>query len=83
MIECHRTLEQARRDCQAGRLTGALLLRVPMSRSEWTIRLFGAKGDTGMLRAVPSLETWVFTSLDSAVDTLEQIGLSFTQLKIQ
>ncbi len=83
MIECHRTLEQARRDYQAGRLTGAVLVRVPMSRSEWTIRLFGARGDTGMLRAVPSLDTWVFTSLDSAVEALEQIGLPITQLKVQ
>lgn len=83
MIECNRTMEQARRDFAAGRLSGALLLRVPMSAGEWTVRLAGAKGDAGMLLAVHNLAPQVFTSLDRAVEAIEQIGFSFTQLKVQ
>lgn len=82
MIECNRTMEQARRDFASGRLTGATLLRVPMSASEWTVRLFGAKGDAGMLLEVQTLQPWCFTSLDSAVAVLDQIGFSFSQLKV-
>lgn len=81
MIECNRTMEQARRDFAAGRLTGAALLRVPMSAA-WTVRLSGAKGDAGMLLAVETLEPRVFASLDKAVRALEDIGFSFTQLKV-
>ncbi|GEM_PF-1265333 len=83
MIECNRTLEQAKRDFAAGRLTSAVLLRVPMTRAEWTVRLAGPKGDSGMLLAMPQLVTQVFTSLDRAVSTIEDIGFSFTQLKVQ
>lgn len=82
MIECNRTMEQARRDLAAGRLTGAVLIRVPMSKADWTVRLYGAKGDAGMLLELQTLEPCVFTSLDSAVLALEQIGFSFTQLKL-
>lgn len=82
MIECNRTMEQARRDFGLGRLTGATLVRVPMSRSDWTVRLSGAKGDVGMLLEVQTLGTHVFTSLDSAALAVEQIGFSFTQLKL-
>jgi hypothetical protein len=81
MIECNRTLEQARRDLAAGRLNAAALVRVPMSTA-WTIRLSGAKGDAGMLLAVHNLEPEVFTSLDKAVMALEQVGFSITQLKV-
>ena len=83
MIECNRTMEQARRDLAQGRLNSAVLLRVPMSAGEWTIRLAGAKGDAGLLLSVQTLEPEVFRSLDSAVRALEQIGFAFTQLKIQ
>ncbi len=83
MIECNRTMEQARRDYAAGRLASALLVRVPMRQAEWTIRLSGAKGDSGMLLSVQNLEPQVFTSLDAAVVALEQIGFAFTQLKAQ
>lgn len=83
MIECNRTMEQARRDFAQGRLNSAVLLRVPMSAGEWTIRLAGAKGDAGLLLSVQTLEPEVFRSLDSAVRALEQIGFAFTQLKIQ
>lgn len=76
-------MEQARRDFAAGRLTTALFIRVPMSRGEWTIRLLGAKGDTGMLLDVKTLEPQVFKSLDSAAQALEKIGFSFSQLKPQ
>jgi len=82
MIECNRTMEQARRDFAAGRLGNAVLVKVPMRQAEWTIRLSGAKGDTGMLLAVQNLEPQVFTSLDAAVKALEQIGFSLTQLKV-
>ena len=82
MIECNRTMDQARRDFAAGRLANAMLVRVPMSQSEWTIRLSGARGDTGMLLAVQNLEPQVFKTLDAAVKALEQIGFSFTQLKV-
>lgn len=82
MIECNRTMEQARRDFASGRLTGATLLRVPMSASEWTVRLFGAKGDAGMLLEVQTLQPWCFTSLDQAVAALDRIGFSFSQLKV-
>lgn len=83
MIECNRTMEQARRDYAAGRLASAVLVRVPMSQTEWTIRLSGAKGDTGMLLSVQDLQPQVFASLDTAVDAIEQIGFSFNQLKVQ
>ena len=81
MIECNRTMEQARRDFAAGRLNAAVLVRVPMSAA-WTIRLSGARGDSGMLLALQTLEAAVFTSLDQAVQALEQIGFSFTQLQV-
>lgn len=82
MIECNRTMEQARRDFGAGRLQSATLVRVPMSASEWTIRLAGSKGDAGMLLDVRDLAPQVFRSLDQAVLALEQIGFSFSQLKL-
>ena len=83
MVECNRTMDQARRDVAAGRLHGAVLLRVPMSAADWTVRLLGAKGDAGMLLDVKTLEPQVFSSLDTAVGALEQIGFCFTQLKMQ
>ena len=83
MIECNRTMEQARRDYAAGRLASAVLVRVPMSQTEWTIRLSGAKGDTGMLLSVQDLQPQVYASLDTAVGAIEQIGFSFNQLKVQ
>lgn len=82
MIECNRTMEQARRDFASGRLTGATLIRVPMSASEWTVRLFGAKGDAGMLLELQTLQPQNFTSLDRAVQALDRIGFSFSQLKV-
>ncbi|WP_426174755.1 hypothetical protein [Massilia sp. TWR1-2-2] len=82
MIECNRTMEQAKRDFAAGRLTGAMLIRVPMTTSDWTIRLSGAKGDAGMLLDVQTLEPYCFASLDKAVKALDQIGFSFSQLKV-
>ena len=81
MTECNRTMEQARRDFAAGRLSGAVFVRVPMSRSDWTVRLAGSKGDAGSLLDVKNLEPQVFSSLDKAVQALEQIGFSFSQLK--
>ncbi|HEY0065015.1 MAG TPA: hypothetical protein VGC21_23050 [Telluria sp.] len=81
MIECNRTMEQARRDFSAGRLGSALLVRVPMSQKQWNIRLLGAKGDAGMLLDVKNLEPQVFAGLDSAAKALEEIGFSFSQLK--
>lgn len=81
MTECNRTMEQARRDFAAGRLSGAVLVRVPMSRNDWTLRLAGSKGDAGTLLDVKNLEPQVFSSLDQAVQALEQIGFSFSQLK--
>lgn len=83
MIECNRTMEQAKRDFSAGRLNGALFIRVPMTRSDWTVRLAGAKGDAGMLLDLKTLAPQVYATLDSAVQALEQIGFSCTQLKIQ
>lgn len=83
MTECNRTMEQAKRDFAAGRLTSALLVRVPMSRTDWTVRLIGAKGDAGTLLEVKNLEPRVFSSLDGAAQALEQIGFSFSQLKAQ
>ncbi len=82
MIETNRTLEQARRDYAAGRLKEAVLIRVPMSKSEWTLRLSGAKGDAGMLLSVQTLEPQVFTKLDQAVKALEDIGFSVQLLKV-
>ena len=83
MIECNRTMEQAKRDFSAGRLNTAVLIRVPMTRSDWTVRLVGAKGDAGMLLDVKTLEPQVFATLDGAVLALEKIGFSFSQLKMQ
>lgn len=83
MIECNRTMEQARRDFATGRLTGALFVRVPMSRNDWTVRLIGSKGDAGTLLEVKNLEPWVFSNLDKAAQALEQIGFAFSQLKAQ
>jgi hypothetical protein len=82
MIECNRTMEQAKRDFAAGRLTGATLVRVPMSASEWMIRLSGAKGDAGMLLEVQTLQPHCFRRLDDAAKALDQIGFSFSQLKV-
>lgn len=81
-IECNRTVEQARRDFAAGKLTRALLLRVPMSRKEWTVQLSGRKGDAGMLLDLQDLSPQVFTSLDKAVATLEAIGFDVNQLQL-
>ncbi|MEO7496531.1 MAG: hypothetical protein ABIT83_10975 [Massilia sp.] len=83
MIECNRTMEQARRDFAAGRLKSAALLRVPMRQCEWTLRLAGAKGDAGMLLEVKTLGSQVFTSLDAAVAAIEEIGFSFSQLDVR
>ncbi|HEX8614442.1 MAG TPA: hypothetical protein VF800_24450 [Telluria sp.] len=83
MIESNRTMEQARRDVAAGRLTSALLVRLPMSRRAWTIRLAGRKGDAGMLLELQTLEPMVFTSVDTAVQSLEAIGFVVDQLKVQ
>ena len=82
MIECNRTMEQARRDFAAGRLTQAALVRVPMSRTEWTLRLVGSKGEAGMLLEVQTLAPQVFSRLDAAVQALEQVGFEVAQLKV-
>lgn len=74
-------MEQARRDFAAGRLTGALFVRVPMSHTDWTVRLLGSKGDAGTLLELKNLEPQVFSNLDGAARALEQIGFSFSQLK--
>ena len=76
-------MEQARRDFALGRLGGAVLIRVPMSQSGWTVRLSGARGDAGMLLDVKTLEAQVFDTLDAAARALEQIGFRFDQLKVQ
>jgi hypothetical protein len=81
-MECNRTMEQARRDFAAGRLNSAMLVRVPMTATDWSVRLAGAKGDAGMLLEVKTLAPQVFRSLDQAVQALEQIGFSLTQLKV-
>lgn len=82
MIECNRTMEQARRDFALGRLTAVALLRVPMTAGDWSVRLSGAKGDAGMLLAVQTLAPQVFSSLDGAVAAIEQIGFRVDQLKL-
>jgi hypothetical protein len=81
-IECNRTIEQARRDYAAGKLGKASILRVPMSRKEWTVQLSGKKGDSGMLLDLQDLSPQVFTSLDKAVATLEAIGFDVSQLQL-
>ena len=81
MIECNRTMEQARRDFAAGRITTFMLVRVPMTRSDWTVRLSGAKGDAGMLLEVQTLSPKVFVCLDKAILAIEQIGFTPSQLK--
>ncbi len=81
MVECNRTMDQARRDFSAGRITTFMLVRVPMTRSDWTVRLSGARGDAGMLLEIQTLSPWVFASLDKAVQAIEQIGFSPSQLK--
>ena len=83
MVECNRTMDQARRDFSLGRLTGAMLVRVPMSKTEWTVRLSGKNGDAGMLLEVQTLGTRIFDSLDGAAQAIEQIGFSIDQLKVQ
>lgn len=83
MIECNRTMEQAKRDFLAGRLNTAVFIRVPMTRNDWTVRLVGAKGDAGALLDLKTFEPVVFVSLDKAVQALEKIGFSFSQLKMQ
>ncbi|MGZ8292156.1 MAG: hypothetical protein ACXWVG_03820 [Telluria sp.] len=75
-------MEQAKRDFLSGRLGGAVLIRVPMSRSDWLVRLSGAKGDVGMLLDVRTLEPHVFRTLDSAAQAIEHIGFTFDQLKV-
>lgn len=83
MIECNRTLEQAKRDYASGRLTSVSLIRVPMSGNEWQIRLAGSRRDSGMLLALPTLTVQSFSSLDAAIRVIEEIGFSFTELKVQ
>jgi len=83
MVECNRTMEQARRDFAQGQLTSAVLVRVPMSQGEWTVRLAGTRGGAGMLLDVQTLQPSMFRSLDKAVAAIEQIGFDFTQLKVQ
>jgi hypothetical protein len=83
MTEINRTMDQAKRDFGLGQLNGAAVLRVPMSKSEWTVRLFGAKGVAGMLLEVQTLQPQVFCSLDKAAQAIEQIGFSVDQLRIQ
>ncbi|MGZ8340930.1 MAG: hypothetical protein ACXW2U_14595 [Telluria sp.] len=75
-------MDQAKRDFSSGRLSGALFIRVPMSKSDWIVRLSGAKGDAGMLLDVRTLEPHVFRTLDSAAEAVERIGFSFDQLKL-
>ena len=82
MIECNRTMEQAKRDFAQGKLARAAILRVPMTRSDWTVRLSGAKGDAGMLLAVQTLAPQVFASLDQAMRAIEEIGFAPTQLQV-
>lgn len=82
MIECNRTLEQARRDYTQGKLGGAVLLRVPMSGHEWTVRLSGKRGDDGMLLDLRTLQPQVFGTLDAAVRALEAVGFRCDQLKL-
>lgn len=81
-IACNRTMEQARRDFAAGKLSGVLLVRVPMTSGNWTVHLAGAKGDCGMLLEIKTLAPQVFASVDLAVQAIEQIGFTFTQLKM-
>lgn len=82
MIECNRTMEQARRDFASGRLRNAVLVRVPMSRNEWIIRLSGAKGDAGVLLDVKTLAPRIFLNVDTAVEAVEEIGFAFSQLQV-
>lgn len=82
MTECNRTMDQAKRDFAAGRINGAVLVRVPMSKSDWMVRLHGAKGDAGMLLEVRTLGPNIFATVDGAVQAIEQIGFSFDQLKV-
>jgi uncharacterized protein (DUF3820 family) len=76
-------MDQAKRDFSLGRLSGAVLVRVPMSKTQWTVRLSGAKGDAGMLLELQTLGTRVFESLDSAAQAVEEIGFSFDHLKVK
>ncbi|HYE39636.1 MAG TPA: hypothetical protein VEB23_06880, partial [Ramlibacter sp.] len=64
-------MEQARRDFSLGLLTAALLVRVPMSKGEWSLRLSGSRGDAGMLLDVHTLQPRIFDSLDTAVAAIE------------
>ncbi|MCG2583604.1 hypothetical protein [Massilia sp. TS11] len=82
MVECNRTLEQARRDLAQGLLRSAALLRVPMQRQAWHVHLAGARGDAGLLLDVSTLQPQVFRSLDQAVAVLEQIGFRCDQLRV-
>lgn len=82
MTECNRTMEQARRDFALGRLHGAVLLRVPMSKTDWTVRLSGKRGDAGMLLDLRTLDTRVFSTLDSAAEAVEQIGFALDRLTV-
>lgn len=81
MTECNRTPDQARRDYAAGLLKSAVLVRVPMSRTDWMVRLLGRKGDEGMLLDVTTLEPVVYRSLDRAAAALEQIGFPIERLQ--
>ena len=82
MVECNRTMEQARRDYAHGLLAGVAIVRVPMSRHDWNVRLTGKRGDNGMLLDVQTLHPMVFDKLDQAVKAIEQIGFRCDQLRI-
>ena len=77
----HRDQQDYGRDYGAGLLKSAVLVRVPMSRTDWMIRLLGRKGDEGMLLDVATLEPAVYRSLDRAAAALEQIGFAIERLQ--
>jgi hypothetical protein len=82
MVECNRTMEQARRDYASGLLSGVTLVRVPMQPQAWNVRLAGKRGDNGMLLDVATLQPLVFEKLDLAVKAIEQIGFRCDVLRI-
>ena len=55
---------------------------VTADSGEQALEILARQKITGMLLDVQTLEPYCFASLDNAVKALDQIGFSFTQLKV-
>ena len=74
------TMQQAREYLDLGVMQGAVLLREPMGKG-WYLSMDGTSGNVWTL-ATARGELRVFSSLDSAVNALRDIGWKVTALEV-